>query len=110
MKIFLLAGLFISSTLFASNNYLEGLHEIEDKTLKQNIWNVEGNSYDISEIEDKETKRFFLSLLVSKPAVAIVAANYLEAHVLKLHEEAIKRITNRSNEFSCLCKEGNLKC
>lgn len=80
MKKIIVSSLLAASFMFGANVDLDNLTQINNEQLKQSIWFLDGDKpFDVSVISDQDMKRFFVSLLVTKPFVAKVIINNFQA-------------------------------
>ncbi len=80
MKKILISSVISVSVMFGANGDLDNLTQIDNEQLKQSIWYLNGDKpLDVSVISDLNMKRFFVSLLVTKPIVAKVIINNFQS-------------------------------
>ena len=94
MKKILISTVIAASVMFGANGDLDNLTKISDTQLNQSIWYLDGNKpFDVSVINNLEMKRFFISLLVTKPIVAKVIVDNFQAKSCKSDLTFVNTIT-----------------
>lgn len=111
MKKIIISSLLAASFIFGANGDLDNLTQINNEQLKQSIWYLNGDKpLDVSVINDLNMKRFFVSLLVTKPIVAKVIIDNFQAKSCKndlsfmntISEQEIKDFVNSKQYVTLL--------
>lgn len=78
MKKIILSSLLTASVMLGASTDLDNLAIINDIQMKPTIWHMWDKTYDTSIIKEQEKKRFFISLIVTKPFVANIIIEHFQ--------------------------------